>query len=356
MTTDSPPQDMADLLQSPDLAVALESDRFKDFLDNVPLPIAVSALNPRERIVYANRAFGELTGSPDIVGQPWDVLGGTSPLGEASRSLGAGLVEDRDYVGRFMLRRGEDEIVVDAWSNLIEDDAGAPVFRLVALAKGEREVSLIDALAEQVREKDVQLMELQHRVKNNLQMITALIRVEARGVTDRTLGEGFDRLAGRVEALGLLYHALGHNVADSAIDLGVYLGEIASSVMRAHAVEGIRLELKTDSWPVSVDVAMPTGLVVNELMTNALKHAFAGRERGTISLEATNVSSGCRVVVADDGVGLPPGVTWPRQGKLSALIVRSLQQNAQAHIEIQSAPGQGCQVTIVFSSEDAAPQ
>jgi two-component sensor histidine kinase len=90
-------------------------------------------------------------------------------------------------------------------------------------------------------------------------------------------------------------------------------------------------------------------------MTNALKHAFAGRGGGVISLQCMNLPSGCRVVVADDGVGLPVGVTWPRPGKLSALIVRSLQQNAKAHIEIQSAPGEGSRVTIVFSNADAAP-
>ena len=120
-------------------------------------------------------------------------------------------------------------------------------------------------------------------------------------------------------------------------------------------MEGVRLELRVDTWPVSIDVAMPAGLVVNELMTNALKHAFVGRAGGTISLQCTNQPSGCRVVVADDGVGLPVGVTWPRPGKLSALIVRSLHQNAKAHIEIQSAPGEGSRVTIVFSSIDAAP-
>ncbi|MDB5462065.1 MAG: Histidine kinase, partial [Phenylobacterium sp.] len=245
---------------------------------------------------------------------------------------------------------------VDAWSNIIDDDAGNPVFRLVALvATVQREGPESEELLQRIQEKDIQLLELQHRVKNNLQMITALIRVEAKGISDRSLGEGFDRLAGRVEALGLLYRSLSDAGSDGAVDLGIYLSEIASAVMRAHAVEGIHLDLQVDTWAVSIDVAMPAGLVVNELLTNALKHAFAGREGGTITLHSTKLPSGCRVVVADDGVGLPPGVTWPRPGKLSALIVRSLKQNAKAHIEIQSAPGKGTQVTIVFGCADAAP-
>lgn len=172
--------------------------------------------------------------------------------------------------------------MVDAWSNVIEDDDGLAAFRLGALvAAAGRDASILDELEQQVREKDTQLQELQHRVKNNLQMITALIRVEARGVSDLSTSEGFDRLAGRVEALGLLYPAPGHPSGEDVVDLGVYLSEIASAVMRAHAVEGIHLDLQVDTWMVSVDVAMPTGLVVNELLTNSLKHAFQGRDGGT---------------------------------------------------------------------------
>ena len=70
------------------------------------------------------------------------------------------------------------------------------------------------------------------------------------------------------------------------VDLGVYLSQIASAVTRSHAVEGIRPDLKVNAYPVSVDVAMPTGLVVNELLTNALKHAFVGRDGGTVTLIA----------------------------------------------------------------------
>jgi two-component sensor histidine kinase len=180
-------------------------------------------------------------------------------------------------------------------------------------------------------------------------MITALIRIEARGIPDRSTGEGFDRLAGRIEALGLLYRALGDSSGEGVLDLGIYLSEIASAVMRAHAVEGIHLDLQVDTWLVSLDVAMPVGLVVNELLTNALKHAFQGRDGGTISLHCTtDDAGGCRVVVADDGGGLPPGYSWPRPGKLSALIVGSLLQNALATMEATSAPGQGVRVEIAF--------
>jgi two-component sensor histidine kinase len=103
-----------------------------------------------------------------------------------------------------------------------------------------------------------------------------------------------------------------------------------------------------------VNVAMPTGLVVNELLTNSLKHAFIGRDSGTIKLHSLVDEKGCRIVVGDDGVGYPPDMEWPKPGKLSALIVQSLQQNAKAKLEVKTSPGNGTYVTITFTRTAAA--
>ena len=101
---------------------------------------------------------------------------------------------------------------------------------------------------------------------------------------------------------------------------------------------------------------MPTGLVVNELMTNALKYAFAGRDGGTIKVTALVDDTGCRVVIADDGIGLPEGASWPEPGRLGAVIAQSLQQNAKARFEVHSAPDEGVRVEIVFAKAEAAPE
>jgi two-component sensor histidine kinase len=341
-------------VETPDIADALKSESFRQFLDQIPIAVAVSELRPDEKVVYSNLEFKRLSGelNSTILGKSWESLPGQAAKG--SLALGEAITQGRDHLGAFTLRHGDTGLMVDAWSNIIEDDDGSPAFRLVALVAA-RHASVLDELEDLVREKDTQLLELQHRVKNNLQMITALIRIEARGVSDRSTGEGFDRLAGRIEALGLLYRALGNPVGDGVIDLGIYLSEIASAVMRAHASEGIHLDLQVDTWLVSVNVAMPAGLVVNELLTNALKHAFQGRDGGRISLHCTtDPARGCKVVVADDGVGLPEGYSWPKEGKLPALIVRSLIQNAAAQMDVTSTPGEGMKVEIVFLRADAA--
>jgi two-component sensor histidine kinase len=340
------------LLNTPDLAAALESKRFKQFLDRLPVATAVSVLQPHERIVYANSEFEGLSNRPgeQIIGENWTILSGVASEG-SEKQLGDAIIDGRDFIGVFTI--GHDDGVprmVNAWSSTIEDDDGVAAFRLVALiGRPGAEETAREEFEQRIREKDTLLRELQHRVKNNLQMITALIRMEARHGSGQEDGARFDRLAGRVESLALLYQALSKEDQSEEVDLGTYLNQVASAAMQAQATEGIRLELKVDSWPVSVNVAMPAGLVVNELITNALKYAFEGRDGGTITLQSLVDDTGCKVIVADDGVGLPETMEWPEPGKLSALIVTSLRENAHAQFKVESTPGKGTTVTIRFT-------
>jgi len=353
------PESPDHLSDTPHLAAALESDRFKQFLDHMPFAVAVSQLGDTETITYANLGFERLIGEPagSILGQTWQILPGIATGAGSEQSLQEAVVGGEDYLGVFRIEKEPQPVSVDAWSNIILSEAGDPTYRLVALADiKERAPTHQEKLAEQLQAKDILLRELQHRVKNNLQMITALIRIEARNFRGNPAKEPFDRLAGRIESLSLLYRSMAESRVDDSIDLGVYLSQIASSVMLAHAVEGIRLDLKVDTWPVSINVAMPTGLVVNELLTNSLKHAFTGREGGTITLHSLVDETGCRVIVADDGVGLQADAVWPVPGKMTALIVQSLKQNAGAELDIWSKPDDGMRATIRFSRADAAPE
>ncbi len=351
-----PSSGVEQLLGTPDLATAMESDRFKQFLDHIPIAIAVAELTPDELIVYANIEFERLTGrcAVDVSGKDWSIFPAGTVAMNGGLRLSDVITSGDDYIGTFTIARDDAPVVVDAWSNVIQDEGGEPVFRLLALAElAPRSDADQTDLQAVIQDKDTLLRELQHRVTNNLQMITALIRLESRSIPDGAATERFDRLAGRIESLSLLYRSLSETADRSTIDLGIYLSEIASAVMRAHAVEGIHLDLQVDTWPVSVNVAMPAGLVVNELLTNALKYAFEGREGGTISMHSLVEDGGCRVVIADDGVGLAADAQWPKPGKLSAMIVQSLRQNAKASLEVKSAPGEGMRVTIFFTRAEA---
>jgi PAS domain S-box-containing protein len=241
------------ILETADLAGALESEHFKQFLDHIPIAIAVSelklALGAAECIVYVNMEFERLTGqaAEDIEGRSWDFLRGEASAEGDRRQLSEAIADEQDYIGAFVIENDDGARKVDAWSNVIEDESGEPVFRLIALADAERRGDAQSGeLVQRLREQDLLLRELQHRVKNNLQMITALIRLEARNMPDDASQKGFDRLAGRVQALALLYRFLSPDDQEQSVDLGVYLSEIASAVMHAHAVEGIHLDLQVD--------------------------------------------------------------------------------------------------------------
>jgi PAS domain S-box-containing protein len=337
--------DLFDSLESE----ALDTEDFKLFLDHLPITIVISkVLGGEQRIVFANKACESLTGQPvaDIIGRGWAVLDSFLLEDAPHLPFSRALSESEDFLGTFR-HEPERSMAVEAYTSLVENDDGTENYRIVALIDvTEREKAQREELAQQLRDKDMLLKEMQHRVKNNLQLITALIRLDARAQR-RGDQVNLDRLAGRIESLHLLYKDLSADGFGTTVDLGHYLSEIAAAVMHVYAVDGIRLDLKVDHAPASINIAMPAGLLVNELMTNAFKYAFAGANGGTITLQCLHEAEDrYRIVVADDGVGLPDGVTWPQPGKLGALILQSLQENAQTDFKVESCPGGGTRVSI----------
>ncbi len=339
-----------ELLDMPELVRALETEQFKSFLDHVPIAILVARFRGGdERIVYANREFARLSGREpeEVERRSWSVLDVYRCKDDPERGLGAAVRNADEFLGTFCIRcEDATECVVQAYTSVLDDD-GEVKFRLVALVDVTgREASEREQLEREIREKDTLLRELQHRVKNNLALITALIRLEARQIGDISVMAHLDRLAGRIESLSLLYQHLANDGRTHDLDLGAYLSQIAAAVMRSHAPEGVRLNMQVDPCPVSVNIGMPVGLIVNEVMTNALKHAFTGRAVGAVTLTCLKTAKGCDVTVADDGVGMPLGAEWPKQGRLGALIVQSLRENANAELTVESAPGRGTRVVV----------
>ena len=365
MTPDKPPEpptesptiptseQVSELLSSPEMAKLAESDEFRRFLDH--LPIAVVIAEEQQRIVYANVAFETLTGEPaaGIDGKNWSILDSFVHEDEPAITLGQAVATGEDFLGTFRLASAQEEgkpVLAQAYASVIEGEDGRESYRIAALVDvTARERSQRDEFEKQIRDKDMLLKELQHRVKNNLQLITALIRLESRAA-QRGDNVDLDRLAGRVDTLSLLYQALSTDHWGPVVDLGPYLSEIASASVRAHATSGISLDLKMTYCPVSINVAMPAGLLVNELLMNSFKYAFRGREQGTISLECRcEGEEHYRIVYSDDGVGLPEDQSWPARGKLGALILQTLRENTrQMNFVMDSAPGEGMRATIEF--------
>jgi two-component sensor histidine kinase len=236
---------------------------------------------------------------------------------------------------------------------VIENDDGIENFRIAALVDiGGRERAQIEQFENQIRDRDMLMRELQHRVKNNLQLVTALVRLEARSAVE---GESvaLARLASRIDALAVLYRTLSAENAAADIDLGQYLSDIATAVMQASAMPGVEIDMQIDYCPLSINVVMPAGLLVNEMLTNALKYAFVGRDAGQLKLICKCESGRVTVIVSDDGVGLGENQEWPSPRKLGALILQTLRENAKNVVfRAESIRGQGTWFTLMF---DASP-
>ncbi len=331
------------LLGSSKLALAIENDKYKHLLDHAPVAVAVSrGSGGKQHVVYINKAFENLMSmaSANVEGQSWTCLDGFLSEDNQARTLGEAI------------RDGED-VIVQAYASVIESDDGVENFRIAALVDvGGRERAQIEQFESQIRDRDMLMRELQHRVKNNLQLITALIRLEARSAAE---GEtvALARLASRIDALTVLYRTLSAENAPAEIDLGQYLSDIATSVMEVNAIPGVEIDIEVGYCPLSINIAMPAGLLVNEMLTNALKYAFVGRNAGQLKLICRQDSGRVTVIVSDDGVGLGENQEWPSPRKLGALILQTLKENARnVAFRAESIRGQGTWFTLML---DATP-
>lgn len=339
------------LLASPELARAFENDEFRQILDHIPIALLVAqSREGTQRIVYANASFADICERPleQIVGTELAALDFFIAEGDASRTLGRAIAEADDFLGIFWTQINERRVVAEAYASTIECEGEVESFSIAALVDiSQRNLAARTENDKPDADKDMLMRELQHRVRNNLQLVIALIRIEARQFR-RGEPVDFDRLAHRVEALSLLYSALSPESAESHLDLTHYIGQIAGAVLQSNGPDGVRLELKLESCVVPVNIALSVGLVVNELITNAFKYAFAGRDGGKITVRCVRKNEECIVSVEDDGVGLPEGATWPVRGKIGDLMVRSLRENTKGDFAVETAAGKGMTATMRF--------
>lgn len=184
------------------------------------------------------------------------------------------------------------------WSKLV-----ASIFDMTAYHEAERKLHAA------LREKEVLLREVHHRVKNNLQVISSLLNLQAQYVQDEATRAAFASSQSRVQSIAMVHEKLHHSRELSQVKLDEYLKTLVGELLVAHsaAERGITSVVDVDDLNLSVDVAIPCGLIVNELVTNALKHAFRERSSGTVVVRATRVGAPPRIElsVADDGSGLP---------------------------------------------------
>jgi two-component sensor histidine kinase/sensor domain CHASE-containing protein len=224
------------------------------------------------------------------------------------------------------------------------------------VASGENEVIVLIRevtalkIAEEARDKEVLLKEIHHRVKNNLQVISSLLALQAGSTRDaRTkalLGESRDR----VRSMALIHEKLYQSGGDErGMSLKSYVGDLAAHLRHSYAgnSEAVEIAVDVEDVTVSMDASVPCGLIVNELLTNALKYAFPDGRRGTIHVRLRRAADGMLVLtISDDGVGLPPGFDVHNPETLGLRIVNILVQQLKGTLALDATPG--ASITITF--------
>src|SRR5258708_27185611 len=187
-------------------------------------------------------------------GQRWTCLDGFVSEDGPAQTLGEAIRDGEDFIGVFRTAGPVERLViVQAYASVIEGGDGVENFRIAALVDvGGRARAQIERFESQIRDRDMLMRELQHRVKNNLQLITALIRLEARSAAE---GEtvALASLASRIDALTVLYRTLSAENAPPEIDLGQYLSNVATSVMEVNAMPVVEHAIETCYSPLLIN-------------------------------------------------------------------------------------------------------
>jgi PAS domain S-box-containing protein len=196
-------------------------------------------------------------------------------------------------------------------------------------------------LQDALKEKETLLKEVYHRVKNNLQVVQSLLNLQRRGLPEGPAHEVLDDSVQRVRAMALVHEKLYQSGNLAAVSLPAYVRDLLGQIGEAAGASRRRLQLRADIPPleISLDSAIPFGLLITELATNALKHGFAGRDGGTVSIRLQPQADGVLLTVADDGVGLPSGLELPAAGSMGFQLAVNLTR--QLGGELQAQPGHG---------------
>ncbi len=187
-------------------------------------------------------------------------------------------------------------------------------------------------------EKALLLKELNHRVKNNLQMVASLLNLQARQLKGHPAAEALISCKYRVEALTLMHRKLYREDVDTNIDLKDYVEELANNLVMNFGQE-YQLKLDLESFRMNIDKAIPLGLIINELITNSLKYAKPEKEFPVLSVSVKNSIDKITLSIADNGRGLPEGFDWRSSSSFGLKLVHSLVSQLEAEIDYEGDNG-----------------
>jgi PAS domain S-box-containing protein len=316
-------------------------ERFRRVVEAAPNAMVMIAPTGRIEMVnaQAERVFGyertEMLGRPIEFLVPERFRGHHPGLRTAffsdphSRPMGAG----RDLYG---LRKDGTEFAVEIGLNPIETDEGDMVLSaIVDISDRKQKEERIQAA---LKEKDTLLGEIHHRVKNNLQVVHSLLDLQSDLVTDEKILGILRESQNRIKSMALIHQTLYESKDFVQVDFSTFLESLAPTLISSYGVDAERVALVIDAEEVllPINAAIPCGLVVNELISNALKHAFPDGRKGEIRIELAPEPDGRAMLsVSDDGVGIAEDFNLGQTSTLGLQLVTLLTDQLGGEIELR---------------------
>ena len=216
-------------------------------------------------------------------------------------------------------------------------------YGLAFRARSDERKRADERIKESLKDKEVLLREIHHRVKNNLQVISSLLNMQARAIKDEDVKGILSESINRINAMALIHNQLYESGNLSAVNMKGFVDNLVGQLLQVYSVQDTKItpNVYTADCLLPISIAVPVGLIVNELLTNAFKHAFVNRNKGNIWV-SLGVSEKGRVslTVRDDGVGLPVGFDLNSRKTLGLHVVKILAEDQlQGTLEVTSDGG-----------------
>lgn len=198
-----------------------------------------------------------------------------------------------------------------------------------------------DKLKQALNEKEILLKEVYHRVKNNLQVVSSMINLQARNVKHDLARDLLQQSADRVKSMALLHEKLYQSKDLTRIDFKAYVHSLVGYLMFGYGDSPARIQigLQIEDVFLDVDTAIPCGLIINELLSNALKHAFPDNLAGRVDISFRHDQNECVLEIADNGIGFPPGLDFKKSSLLGLQLVTTLTNQLLGRITLDRNQG-----------------
>ena len=342
-----------------------QGDPFAAAVRATRMPMVITdPAQPDNPIVFVNQAFQDLTGydREEIIGRNCrflqgadtdrDTVGGLRSAIVEGASVAVDLLNYRKDGSTFWnalylspVRSPEGEIKFFFASQMdVTDRVQAQAIIADQKAIIEREVaSRTEALNAALEAKTLLLHEVDHRVKNNLNMIGSLLRLQTRAITDPLISSRLGAMLERIDALATVHRRLYQGEDITRFDIGAFMSNLVSDVLAASGRGDIVVDEQIQHIEIPSDHASSLGLVLNEILTNALKHAYSDGRSGTLTVSAATDGTTVKLQIADDG----PGIAEASQSGLGRTLIRRLSTQADASVAYTKLDP-GTAVTISF--------